>query len=169
MATEPQILSSFSPRACPRCMLTCFSAGDLRSLAFLSGIQMAHAYLSGSSLGPLHLSRTLYKSAPFMQNKPNFQDARINLKSRKKKAYENKSNWTLGENKPNSNTIKACPERSRMGQFPKRPNEYKLTYNKGLQKKRRFRSPKKQTQFKPNTNPKQSQNEPKTNPIKANF
>ncbi len=28
MATEPQILSSFSPRACPRCMLTCFSAGD---------------------------------------------------------------------------------------------------------------------------------------------
>ncbi len=28
MVTEPQILSSFSPRACPRCMLTCFSAGD---------------------------------------------------------------------------------------------------------------------------------------------
>ncbi len=24
MATEPQILSSFSPRACPRCILTCF-------------------------------------------------------------------------------------------------------------------------------------------------
>ena len=25
--------------------------------------------------------------------------------------YENKTNWTLGENKPNSNPIKACPER----------------------------------------------------------
>ncbi len=35
-------------------------------------------------------------------------------------------------------------------QFPKSPNECKLIYNKGLQKKRRFRSPKKQTQFKPN-------------------
>ncbi len=35
-------------------------------------------------------------------------------------------------------------------QFPKRQNECKLTYNKGLQKKRCFRSQKKQTQFKPN-------------------
>jgi hypothetical protein len=35
-------------------------------------------------------------------------------------------------------------------QFPKSPNECKLTYNKGLKKKRCFRSPKKQTQFKPN-------------------
>jgi len=26
--------------------------------------------------------------------------------------YENIANWTLGENKPNSNPIKACPERS---------------------------------------------------------
>ncbi len=35
-------------------------------------------------------------------------------------------------------------------QFPKSQNECKLTYNKGLQKKRHFRSPKKQTQFKSN-------------------
>ena len=35
-------------------------------------------------------------------------------------------------------------------QFPKGQNERKLCFNKGLQKKRRFRSPKKQTQFKPN-------------------
>ncbi len=35
-------------------------------------------------------------------------------------------------------------------QSPKSQNEYKLNYNKGLQKKRRFRSPNKQTQFKPN-------------------
>jgi hypothetical protein len=41
-----------------------------------------------------------------MQNKPNFQDGRINLTSCKKKAYENIANWTLSENKPNSNPIK---------------------------------------------------------------
>jgi len=35
-------------------------------------------------------------------------------------------------------------------QFPKGQNERKLIYNKGLQKKRWFHSPKKQTQFKPN-------------------
>jgi hypothetical protein len=38
----------------------------------------------------------------------------------------------------------------KQSQFPKSTNECKLTYNKGLQKKRRFRSPKKQTQFKAN-------------------
>jgi len=27
------------------------------------------------------------------------------------KDYENISDWTLGENKPNSNPIKPCPER----------------------------------------------------------
>ncbi len=35
-------------------------------------------------------------------------------------------------------------------QFPKSQNECKLSYNKGLQKKRWFCSPNKQTQFKPN-------------------
>ena len=43
--------------------------------------------------------------------------------------------------------VKTNPKQT---QFPKRPNECKLTYNKGLQKKRRFRSPNKQTQFKAN-------------------
>ncbi len=42
------------------------------------------------------------------------------------------------KNKPNSNPIKPCPERSRMGQSPKSPNEYKLNFNKGLQKKDAF-------------------------------
>jgi hypothetical protein len=40
-----------------------------------------------------------------MQNKPNFQDAQMNLKFCKEMAYENKHNWTLGQNKPNSNPI----------------------------------------------------------------
>jgi len=120
--------------------------------------------------------------------------------------YENKRNWTLGENKPNSNPIaervklmqrlylqrimkknaakgyeKTKPKQT---QFPKSQNECKLTYNKGLQKKRRLRSPKKQTQFKPNlkrakmvvkiystkdyenkTTLRPQKNKPKTNPI----
>jgi hypothetical protein len=41
-----------------------------------------------------------------MQNKPNFQDAQMNLKFCKEMAYENKHNWTLGQNKPNSNPNK---------------------------------------------------------------
>ncbi len=48
-------------------------------------------------------------------------------------AYENIANWTLGENEPKTNPIK--PKQS---QFPKSQNECKLTYNKGVQKKRRI-------------------------------
>jgi len=59
-----------------------------------------------------------------MQNKPNFQKSQMNLNLYNTTDYENKSNWTLGENKPNQT------------QLPKSQNEYKLNYNKGLQKKR---------------------------------
>jgi hypothetical protein len=52
------------------------------------------------AFAPLHLSRTLYKSALFMQNKANFQDVQMNVNSILTKDYENNSNWTLGENKP---------------------------------------------------------------------
>ena len=54
---------------------------------------------------PLHLSGTLYKSTLFMQNKPNLLDAQMNVSSILTMAYENISNWTLGENQPNSNPI----------------------------------------------------------------
>jgi len=36
-----------------------------------------------------------------MQNKPNFPDTQMNLIAYLIMTYENKSNWTLGENKPN--------------------------------------------------------------------
>ena len=56
-----------------------------------------------------------------------------------------------------STTVKSplqiTPFYAKQTQFAESPNECKLIYNKGLQKKRRFRSPKKQTQFKPNSNP----------------
>ena len=47
------------------------------------------------------------KSCAFMQNKANFQKSQMNVSIFPQEAYENKSNWTLGENKPNSNPIKA--------------------------------------------------------------
>jgi len=58
----------------------------------------------------LHLSRTLYKSTLFMQNKPNLPDAQMNVNSLLTMTYENKHNWTLGENKPNSNPISERPK-----------------------------------------------------------
>jgi len=42
-----------------------------------------------------------------MQNKPNLLNARMNVTSFYTVDYENKSNWKLGENKPNSKPIKA--------------------------------------------------------------
>jgi len=41
-----------------------------------------------------------------MQNKPNFQDTQMNVNLYNTTEYENIANWTLGENKPNSNPIK---------------------------------------------------------------
>ena len=52
---------------------------------------------------PLQLSRILYKSTLFLQNKPNFQIAQMNVSSFLTKNYENTSDSTLGENKPNTN------------------------------------------------------------------
>jgi len=56
-------------------------------------------------LFPLHLSRTLYKSALFMQNEPNFLESQVNVTSLITVDYENNSNWTLGENEPKTNPI----------------------------------------------------------------
>jgi len=41
-----------------------------------------------------------------MQNKPNLLDAQMNVSSFYTVDYENKSNWKLGENKPNTNPIR---------------------------------------------------------------
>ncbi len=46
----------------------------------------------------------------FMRNKPNFRKSQMNLKFCKQMAYENKYNWTIGENKPNSNPIYERPK-----------------------------------------------------------
>jgi len=40
-----------------------------------------------------------------MQNKPNFRKSQMNLNFYSQMAYENKSNWTLSENKAKTNPI----------------------------------------------------------------
>ncbi|MBA7627726.1 hypothetical protein ES703_35193 [subsurface metagenome] len=49
-----------------------------------------------------------------MQNKANFQKSQVNVNLYNTRDYENKSNWTLGENKPNSNPIKANFRKAKM-------------------------------------------------------
>ena len=51
---------------------------------------------------------------PFMQNKPNFQKSQMNVNPYNKSDYENKSNRTLGQNKPNSNPIKPNLKKAKM-------------------------------------------------------
>ena len=55
----------------------------------------------------LHLSRVLYKSTLFMQNKPNFRKVKMNLNFYPTKDYENKSNWNLAKTKPIQTQYKA--------------------------------------------------------------
>jgi hypothetical protein len=62
----------------------------------------------------LHLSRILYKSTLFMQNKPNFQKSQMNVSIYNTIDYENLHNWTLGQNKPNSNPIKPNLKKAKM-------------------------------------------------------
>ncbi len=98
MVTEPQILSSLSPRACPRCMLTCFSAGDRGPVLYnCRGLSTNQPLLCKtnpilSAVGGLQMNVNIYNTTE----------------------YENKSNWTIGQNKPNSNPIKPNSQKAKM-------------------------------------------------------
>ncbi len=50
----------------------------------------------------------------FMQNKPNFRKSQMNLSIFSAKDYENKHDWTIGQNKPNSNPIKPNFQKAKM-------------------------------------------------------
>ena len=136
------------------------------------------------TLSPLYICReSSTNQLLFMQNKPNFRKSQMNVSIFSQMAYENKNDWTLGKNKPNSNPNKpnSNPNKPNLRKakmnvnsfitkgyrknddfevrinkpnFRNGQNERKLNFNKGLQKKRLFSSPK---------------NKPKTNPIKACF
>ena len=54
-----------------------------------------------SVLAPLHLSRDLYKSALFMQNKANLKNIKMNVNSLITKDYRKKDDFVVRINKPN--------------------------------------------------------------------
>ena len=67
----------------------------------------------------LHLSRVLYKSTLFLQNKPNLLNAEMNVSYDYRKDYENKRLREHPKNKANSNPIQTqtnpiYPYRSRI-------------------------------------------------------
>ena len=72
----------------------------------------------------LHLSRTLYKSALFMQNKPNFRKPKMNLSFYSTRDYENISDWTLSQNKPNPSGLRCLLRSCRTDQTQSR-NSYR--------------------------------------------
>jgi hypothetical protein len=60
------------------------------------------------------MSRTLYKSALFMQNKPNFRKAKMNENVFATKDYDNESDFTLQQNKPSQTQFQPRPN-TRLG------------------------------------------------------
>jgi len=60
-----------------------------------------------SAFAPLHLSRVLYKSTLFMQNKPNFRKAEMNISPVKTMNYEQLTINYANKNKPNQTQYKA--------------------------------------------------------------
>jgi hypothetical protein len=106
-----------------------------------------------------------------MQNKPNVKDAQINVNSYMKSIYEKLDTWLSGKNKPNSNPNKPNSQKAKMivnltltkdyrkkddflvrinkPNFRNGQNERKLNFNKGLQKKRLFSTPKNKPKTKP--------------------
>ena len=79
-----------------------------------------------------------------MQNKPNFQNAQMNVNISAKMSYEYKSNWTLGENKPNSNPNKPNCRKSKIDAKCVFTKDYEKNADMGYEKTKPI-----QTQFKP--------------------
>ncbi len=79
----------------------------------------------------LHLSRTLYKSTLFMQNKANFRNGQMNISSFITSKYENLDIWWIGKNKANSKPIKANQSQF-AGSFQDAQNEHNLSNNSEL-------------------------------------
>jgi hypothetical protein len=82
-----------------------------------------------ASLGALHLSRALYKSHSFMQNKPNFRNGQMNVSAvlikeyRKNDAFAvQKTNPIQTQFKPNSNPIQTQLKPIKPNTNPNKPN-----------------------------------------------
>ena len=72
----------------------------------LSAIVALRATYLRAYKAPLHLSRVLYKSTLFMQNKPNLLNAQMNVSSAITMNYEQKTMNYANKNKPNTNPIR---------------------------------------------------------------
>jgi len=84
-----------------------------------------------------------------MQNKPNFRKAKMDVNIYYTNGYENKSDWTLGENKPNQTQFK--PKTNPIFKIPKMSVSDIITRNyKNLSCWRGRKNKPNQTQFKPN-------------------
>jgi len=92
-----------------------------------------------------------------MQNKPNFQDVQMNVNPYNTTDYENIANWTLGENKPNSNPIKPNCQKAKMNVNSLITKDYRKNDAFAVQ------------QNKPNSNPKQTQTKPILKRMNVNF
>ncbi len=92
----------------------------------------------------LHLSRVLYKSATYYAKQSQFPKSQMNVSIFSQKDYENKSNWTIGESKPNSNPIKANLQKAKMNiSYVKTTNYEQKTMNYANNKQTQFpKSPK---------------------------
>jgi len=89
-----------------------------------------------------------------MQNKPNFQDVQMRVSIYLQMDYENKRNWTLGQNKPNSKPIKPNLQDTQMS--------VNSILTKDYERNDIFAVP----ENKPNSNPIQTQTKPISMPIK---
>ncbi len=67
----------------------------------------------------LHLSRALYKSTLFMQNKAILPDAQMKVSSVLTKDYENDNTFRLPENKPNQ--TQSCPPKHQRRRIQTQP------------------------------------------------
>ncbi len=109
---------------CPPCPLWLFLNSLIRSIRaiYAIGIRGSNPVILSNSFESLcfcaykalHLSRILYKSPLFMQNKPNVKDAQINVNSYMKSNYEKLDIWLSGKNKPNSNPNKPNLKKAKM-------------------------------------------------------
>jgi hypothetical protein len=64
---------------------------------------------------------------PFMQNKPNFRKAKMNVNKVLTKDYEKRTLGERGKNKPNSNPIKANSKPMKANKMPKQ-TQYKPNF-----------------------------------------
>jgi hypothetical protein len=77
-----------------------------------ASLEMTTKWIPASKLPISPNLPTIYNL--FMQNEPNFRKSQVNVKLYNTTDYENKSDWTFGENEPKTNPIKA-----KQNQLPK--------------------------------------------------